>query len=627
MRTLGAGSLVLLATLATALLVWKTAHFVGFEWSSAGASDSLPPRSLCGSLVHTQAVGPGVASNHPGRRWLLAGAKGPVGGSRRREIKVLLGVGSYVGNKGRQLPSATAASEAGSSDSVGSQVQQPAGIISSVNSDAQHSSSAGGRRLVEASAPTRWFAVPNTDDQLVGFENLLVSSAGTFTVGLRSATDGVHLRQLRKAMSLEVHELETAYPPELLRPLSQQSQQSQRAAAAAQQASSPLNSAASDSSGSDDGSLGGLVSVASILEAAPLSGCWDRAAVIISGYIPTGYNFQYGHVITSLVRAFSYAVDYGHRLPSCFIFPNMSRNHFSASAEHMVDFISRHTSAKLIFPYVVDNPRRASQVVTKGTARTGNVDTHDWDMPVHISHGVFSPWNERLFVSNSSANMFRTLAYADFGLEPFRRCPSVANITIVQRRDGQGLRRMLNHDKIAERIKSVYKKASVQLVFLGGDATVAEQVATFRTASVIVASHSSQLKNMMYCPPNSVVLEAGVMMWADTLARGSSELSLFYGFSHGHTPDTNGELARSLISARSVNSGSPADSGTVNSVVSGSSGGTAGGNSATYRTRECSLANKRYKYCDYVADEAKLLADLAPLIEAQVAECPHLRYK
>jgi capsular polysaccharide biosynthesis protein len=78
---------------------------------------------------------------------------------------------------------------------------------------------------------------------------------------------------------------------------------------------------------------------------------------------------------------------------------------------------------------------------------------------------------------------------------------------LLQRSDGNGLRKWLNKNSVEKAIQEVFQTADLTTVFIDAQTPVQEQIRLFCSFHVIISSHSSQMANLMFSTPGISVVE------------------------------------------------------------------------------------------------------------------------
>ncbi len=151
---------------------------------------------------------------------------------------------------------------------------------------------------------------------------------------------------------------------------------------------------------------------------------------------------------------------------------------------------------------------------------------------------------EHVFASELHARAFRELIHLKLGQEYFdamqaeldfnRNCPPATAI-VLQRLDSRSPRKIRNYDVIDR----VLKRHGIAYANVTLDATtpVVAQIGVFYGAGLIISSHSSQLKNLVYSGRNTVVIETKAQLYSTAFSDGTEHLGIIYTHSVGHRSD------------------------------------------------------------------------------------------
>eukprot|EP00123_Amoebidium_parasiticum_P005668 comp16815_c0_seq1/m.15221 comp16815_c0_seq1/g.15221 ORF comp16815_c0_seq1/g.15221 comp16815_c0_seq1/m.15221 type:complete len:516 (-) comp16815_c0_seq1:568-2115(-) len=135
---------------------------------------------------------------------------------------------------------------------------------------------------------------------------------------------------------------------------------------------------------------------------------------------------------------------------------------------------------------------------------------------------------------------FASENFAQYGYKSTNQsCEGTPNIVVLQRLEGTGKRSIQNYDvikRVLEKYGLTYRNVSV-----GGADGSDRQIGVFNDFSIMITSHSSQLKNLLWAQSNAVVLEArgtppGYMQ-PSPFSMGMDPLEVIFHETVGHIPD------------------------------------------------------------------------------------------
>jgi len=134
-----------------------------------------------------------------------------------------------------------------------------------------------------------------------------------------------------------------------------------------------------------------------------------------------------------------------------------------------------------------------------------------------------------IFATNNHDTMaFRAVAYKQYGITGLsHRCPP-RHITLLTRDN----RKILNQQEIVDYIKATYKK-TVSVVQLSSSSTPAEQIATFASSGLLLASHSSQMVNVMFSHPRSAMIEIAPEWYNSDFSEYAHGMGVFFRYALG----------------------------------------------------------------------------------------------
>jgi hypothetical protein len=80
-------------------------------------------------------------------------------------------------------------------------------------------------------------------------------------------------------------------------------------------------------------------------------------------------------------------------------------------------------------------------------------------------------------------------------------------VAILQRIDGNGMRRFINLDAVARTVQSVLRVSSLRILYIDGKTPPIDQAAAFCSVHLIISPHSSQLTNLIFSGPKIALIE------------------------------------------------------------------------------------------------------------------------
>jgi hypothetical protein len=155
-----------------------------------------------------------------------------------------------------------------------------------------------------------------------------------------------------------------------------------------------------------------------------------------------------------------------------------------------------------------------------------------------------SPFPEEMFSSRTQALTVRQ--FLERKIPPFisggqqsplnlsRSCP-LPRAILLYRSEGLGGRTILNFD-VLDRVLSAFGIEYTN-VTISSLSTTVEQAHLFSTVGLVISSHSSQLKNVVFAVDNTVVIEVKPLMWSDAFERSTEHLHIVHKHSINHTAD------------------------------------------------------------------------------------------
>jgi len=139
-----------------------------------------------------------------------------------------------------------------------------------------------------------------------------------------------------------------------------------------------------------------------------------------------------------------------------------------------------------------------------------------------------------IFATNNHDTMaYRAVAYKQYGITGLsHRCPP-RHITLLTRDN----RKIFNQQAIIDYIQQTYKK-TVSVVRITETSTPAEQIRTFAESGLLLASHSSQLVNVMFSHPRSAMIEIAPEYYNSDFSEYAHGMGVFFRYAlGGSVPD------------------------------------------------------------------------------------------
>ena len=193
--------------------------------------------------------------------------------------------------------------------------------------------------------------------------------------------------------------------------------------------------------------------------------------------------------------------------------------------EHMAVIFNASVAAALDDTTLLNDQRRRvvwASDIEQRSQRGGYVPLKRYSMTPH--YGIFATHSDDTIA-------FRESVYKHFDLPPISRCPP-PQVTILYREN----RQILNRQAIIDWIKQTY----------GVDAVIAttnertssyDQVSLFAHSGLLLASHSSQVVNVVFSQPGSVVVEIAPEFYNADFAEYAHGMGVFFQYALGGDVD------------------------------------------------------------------------------------------
>ena len=127
---------------------------------------------------------------------------------------------------------------------------------------------------------------------------------------------------------------------------------------------------------------------------------------------------------------------------------------------------------------------------------------------------------------------YRAVAYAQYGIAGLsHRCPP-RRLTLLTRSN----RRILNQQAIIDWLQQTLRR-NVDLVSIDETSTPAEQIGLFASSGLLLASHSSQLVNVMFTHPRAAIVEIAPEYYNSDFSEYAHGMGVFFRYAlGGHVP-------------------------------------------------------------------------------------------
>lgn len=228
---------------------------------------------------------------------------------------------------------------------------------------------------------------------------------------------------------------------------------------------------------------------------------------------------------------------------------------------------------------------------TRNLRRVYNMTVAARGVPVVFGNGgeycaealLYVPNYERPFFSEHQADEWRAMLRRELGLH-HRACPP--NRAVLLRRSSDNSRRRgFVNEAVVDAVAAELGIRKLHRVTVGSRNSTEETAALFASFGLLVSTHSSQLKGLVYAAPHAAVVEVtGSFLGTrpSPFSEGMAELRLHYGLSSGHA---------------------------TNVTACGA---------------DCAQNDKN---AAVVVDAARLKRTLAAVLDAQRTECPGMAYE
>ena len=199
--------------------------------------------------------------------------------------------------------------------------------------------------------------------------------------------------------------------------------------------------------------------------------------------------------------------------------------------EHMAVILNTSISAALTTDTTLLNDQRHRIVwatdIEQRSQRGGYVALKRYSMTPH--YGIFATHSDDTIA-------FRESVYQHFALPPIGRCPP-PQVTLLYREN----RQILNRQSIIDWFKAVYR-IDVVVATTSETTSSADQVALFARTGLMLASHSSQVVNVVFSQPGSAVVEIAPEFYNADFAEYAHGMGVFFQYALGGEVDKSDPL-------------------------------------------------------------------------------------
>ena len=137
------------------------------------------------------------------------------------------------------------------------------------------------------------------------------------------------------------------------------------------------------------------------------------------------------------------------------------------------------------------------------------------------SFGIFS-------TNNHDTMAYRAVAYAQYGVAGLsHRCPP-RRIALLTRDN----RRILNQQAIIDWVSQTFHKP-VDVININSSSTPAEQISAFASTGLLLASHSSQLVNVVFSHPRAAMVEIAPEYYNSDFSEYAHGMGVFFRYALG----------------------------------------------------------------------------------------------
>ena len=194
--------------------------------------------------------------------------------------------------------------------------------------------------------------------------------------------------------------------------------------------------------------------------------------------------------------------------------------------EHMAVVLNASITSALDNTALLQN--QATRIVwaseIEQRSRSGaNVPLRRYSMTPH--YGIFATHSDDTIA-------FRSSVYEHFQLPPLQRCPP-PQVTILYREN----RQILNRQAIIDWIKQTYKVDAV-IATTNERTSSYDQVSLFARTGLMLASHSSQVVNVVFSQPGSAVVEIAPEFYNADFAEYAHGMGVFFQYALGGTVES-----------------------------------------------------------------------------------------
>ena len=221
---------------------------------------------------------------------------------------------------------------------------------------------------------------------------------------------------------------------------------------------------------------------------------------------------------------------YADRLPS--VDSMLFHDTDSDVNEHMAVILNASLASALDDTTLLKNQRSRivwASDIEQRSLRGGYVPLKRYSMTPH--YGIFATHSDDTIA-------FRSSVYEHFQLPPIRRCPP-PQVTFLYREN----RQVLNRQAILDWLKQTYNIDAV-IATTNERVSSFDQVSLFARTGLMLASHSSQVVNVVFSQPGSTVVEVAPEFYNADFAEYAHGMGVFFQYALGGEVDATDPLRR-----------------------------------------------------------------------------------
>ena len=233
--------------------------------------------------------------------------------------------------------------------------------------------------------------------------------------------------------------------------------------------------------------------------------------------------YQYGHSISRFIQAFSIVKTSNNMINQIYVVravrpPSSGMKSYGLDETNLAS-IYNMSVASLGIPIIFKNVKD--------------------DEPFCARKLLYFSSYETPFFSRYQAELWRKTAEAAYGLRALHTCPSIGRAVILHRSQDNDRPRGISNEGVVDAVAASFGIPHVERLVLGASNTMRETAHFFSTTTLLISTHSSQLKGLFFASAHTAVIEVSGAHLGEDWARshfqeGVEHLDVYYVISRNN---------------------------------------------------------------------------------------------